>query len=246
MTKIRAVNHPSVSKSARTLRGALAFASLAVVATLGACTTPATVAAPDGDAGTKHTTDHSDAGDAVDATEAPTCPISFEKTACQSCFTTKCGVTCAACAADGACNSALICAANCADTACVAACTSGLSSAQRASYDAVLGDKGCALTTCRAQCRTPGEIGDPCSVGADCGTGVCSDGGWCEATCTENTDCGINSAGDLIWCMPTTAGTKECFPGCTSNADCRAFPGAATTCQSYTATNGNAAHICAF
>lgn len=91
-------------------------------------------------------------------------------------------------------------------------------------------------------CQAGAGIGDPCSTSADCSEGTCN-GTWCTTYCSSNTDCGFNSAGDFNWCVTTTAGSNQCFPGC-SVQTCSKYPG--TSCGSYQATNGSYADICSF
>jgi hypothetical protein len=78
-------------------------------------------------------------------------------------------------------------------------------------------------------CAVPSAIGDPCANNSACGSDVCDVGGWCTGSCTSDATCGTNSAGEPGRCVDNGA-EYICFPGCTTNTDCAAYPG--TTCQS--------------
>ena len=65
-------------------------------------------------------------------------------------------------------------------------------------------------------------IGDPCSAGS-CQVGLTCDSSWCTEPCTSSAACGTNEFGKSNVCAPTESGSL-CFPGCSGNADCSAFP----------------------
>jgi hypothetical protein len=131
---------------------------------------------------------------------------------------------------------------------------SGLSTASRALLAGVIEDpSGCIYSSCRSECTTPAKNGDPCVVNADCISNECDgDGvhtGWCTiGGCSNNQQCGFDTAGQLVWCSLVTGGGHECFPGCSTNADCSAYycadTGTSATCKAGTSINGNADYVC--
>jgi hypothetical protein len=184
----------------------------------------------------------------------PSCPISFSDSTCESCFTASCGSACGACAGNTECEAALTCYASCTTSSCASACLTGLSATTDDLLGAMFGDpNGCVYSSCRSECTTPARNGDPCLVSADCESGECAgDGvheGWCTIQgCTTNVQCGIDTAGELVWCGEVSGGGYECFPGCSSDADCSGFycesTGYAATCGSDLSVNGNDGNIC--
>ncbi len=229
--------------------------SVTLAALVAACSAPGIGPSPDTDAGAPdaQTPSDPDAG-STPAPDAggppPACPVTFENASCERCFATMCASQCSTCAGDSACNAALVCMANCgADTTCSDACVSGLSTSTTSLLASILGESGCVAEECRSACG--GGLGDPCNTNADCAYGACSGaGGWCTTTCTENVQCASTSAsifdrdGQYVWCVYSTSDTYSCFPGCTSNADCAAYPG--STCRAATAINGASTAICSF
>jgi hypothetical protein len=45
------------------------------------------------------------------------------------------------------------------------------------------------------------------------------------------------------WCVATSSGVDQCFPGCTSNADCSKYAGT-PRCVAITDVTGYSASIC--
>jgi len=78
------------------------------------------------------------------------------------------------------------------------------------------------------------KIGDKCALNTDCASTSCAHnssglGAWCtELFCQSDADCGTNTAGVASLCLTTTIGTKLCYPGCTTTAECQAFVSTAT------------------
>jgi hypothetical protein len=187
-----------------------------------------------------------DAG-ADDPEPAKACPANFfSSSTCQSCFATSCKVECGSCGADKDCDEALTCLSNCTTETCMNNCLTGVPQASLTLLKGILGEGGCLDTKCTTQCAsspapTKKRTGDACTTGSECETGTCN-GRWCSESCNTNVDCGINTSGDLVWCVANNGGTRTCFPGCASNADCAAFSG--TTCKAVTATNGASTRVC--
>ncbi|HKP60998.1 MAG TPA: hypothetical protein VJV78_29915 [Polyangiales bacterium] len=93
------------------------------------------------------------------------------------------------------------------------------------------------LTACRTldtglSC-IPILVGLPCENVQQCGsswTCVGAPGGWCSPPqCTTDADCGNVRTGVPNRCTTNSAGKKLCFPGCTSNDDCKGYPN--STCN---------------
>src|SRR5262249_17924550 len=64
-----------------------------------------------------------------------------------------------------------------------------------------------------------------------CNSGGCASlAHWCSSDCSSNSDClgtgpggRNNTNGYFNYCVNITGGSHECFPGCSSDADCAAF-----------------------
>lgn len=207
------------------------------------------------DAGGNGSSSGSTSGSSSGGSTGGTCPVTFgQSSACQSCFADSCKGQCDACGADTECNTALTCLAACSTSSCEDGCLEGLSTNSLNLLGDMFSDpSGCVYASCRSDCFTPGRPGDPCLVAADCASGECaSDGvheGWCTISgCTSNEQCGVDTAGDLVWCVSTTGGGYECFPGCSTNADCEAFTceqtNASPTCSEGYSVNGNDGYVC--
>jgi hypothetical protein len=206
------------------------------------------------DAGAGTSSGGNDAGGSPGPSGNATCNFSFTNTTCEACFQANCTQACDACSGDTACSNAVDCLSKCnGDSACESACTTNLSSASNQRLMAMLGKNGCIATSCSVACGTAGGIGDPCTQGSDCASGLCANGGsgngWCSRTCTQNTDCASTSSsitdreGELVWCMATSGGQKACFPGCSSSSQCTSWYGVGS-CVTGTAVNGATASVC--
>ena len=70
-------------------------------------------------------------------------------------------------------------------------------------------------------------VGFPCKQESDCGHYHCTGSpGWCSPeVCSDDPECGTGISGVQGHCVPSVQGTKICFPGCTANNDCSAYPG---------------------
>jgi hypothetical protein len=90
----------------------------------------------------------------------------------------------------------------------------------------------CLATSCAALCGVdpdlpgvPGGVGSPCVSNAHCPGGFCSGLGYCSAFCAGDDDCaplpsltGVNPN----LCAVTASGDRQCFVGCSTQADCDA------------------------
>lgn len=111
--------------------------------------------------------------------------------------------------------------------------------------------KGLSYGACAAKsyCETAG-VGDSCASGSSCQSGLlCAGGtnGWCTHGCSDSSDCngsygGKNKYGHYNWCMKTSGGANDCFPGCSTDADCSWYPG--TTCKTGSTTVGVSVGVC--
>jgi hypothetical protein len=177
---------------------------------------------------------------------AATCSLTFSGASCESCFAANCVDPCASCEGDSACGAALSCITGCSSSSCADDCLSGLPTESQGLFSALLGDpNGCLYSSCRSECTTASPNGDPCVVDDDCQSGTCA--GWCTIDgCASNVQCGIDTAGELVWCSAATGGSYQCFPGCSSDADCEAYScgSSAPTCVNGTSINGSSDTIC--
>lgn len=204
----------------------------------------------DGGAKPPTRTDRDGGKDEADPAPPAACPSVFPESAtCQTCFAKSCKTECGSCGADEECATALACIGKCSSGDCVSGCVAGVPDETRDLLLDILGDDGCVLAKCNDECGGGSsepvankKTGDACESSSECLSGACND--WCIDTCTHNTDCGFSSSGNLVWCVASSSGSDMCFPGCKSNGDCSAFPGA--TCQTATATNGASTKVCAF
>ena len=172
------------------------------------------------------------------------CSISWQNKSCESCFQANCLSACQTCTADMACNAFFSCRAGCgSNDACIEGCFTTLDKVGGQSLsdeESLLSDPtGCVYKSCRSECTTPANIGDPCVVNADCSSMTCVPAkvGWCSTTCTDNASCGKNSSGTPSYCVKIKGGgSQSCFPGCPNGqSDCNNFEcssGKAPTCQS--------------
>ena len=145
-----------------------------------------------------------------------TCPLQFREEDCARCFQNRCLSKCSDCLTLEGCSEALECFATCNGDACDA-CVANGSDAER-----VLDIFRCVTADCQPECL-PRKLGDPCANGELCETGMCG-ALWCTRSCSSDVDCGTNSRGYSNVCGVTGAGDSLCFPGCTAQADCDAFP----------------------
>src|SRR5262249_47218958 len=137
------------------------------------------------------------------------------------------------CITDTNCRTLMNCMVAYTDTTCVDNCVTPYGPATFALVDAMLGDTGCSSTRCGTYCSTPTGLGDPCTLDSDCGGGgICEhaagEPGWCSESCsTANSTClgsatnGYNQFGNFNWCIPSTTLGSICFPGCTTDDECR-------------------------
>jgi hypothetical protein len=107
--------------------------------------------------------------------------------------------------------------------------------------------RSCVTLNC-AVCSELG-VGDPCVPGgAPCLAGLTCAGAWCTKACGGASDCaGLGPSGDSTLyqenaCVAGSSG-NTCAPGCTSDADCEAFPG--TFCLATTSADRLAVRVCA-
>lgn len=91
-------------------------------------------------------------------------------------------------------------------------------------------------------------IGDRCSSASQCASGVCGQLGLCTAQCASSIpDCngrytdGMNVRSQYNFCVPSSAGTKWCFSGCSTNADCAPF---GAQCITVKTTSGATRNVC--
>jgi hypothetical protein len=81
--------------------------------------------------------------------------------------------------------------------------------------------RGCAVST--ATCLA--EAGQPCEFDFECAEENCQNQLFCSKPCSTHDDCGVGPSGEPNACVQTFLGSKICYPGCKSTAQCEsAFP----------------------
>jgi hypothetical protein len=83
----------------------------------------------------------------------------------------------------------------------------------------------------------PRPIGNQCFDNNQCTSQNCN-GSWCTAPCANDAACGQNA-----WCVLNNNQAYNCFPSCTSNADCVIY-GQNVTCKPTTTRDGTSTNIC--
>lgn len=172
----------------------------------------------------------------------------FNAQACGTCGASKCCDSAAACWGDTECHALYTCISACSDASCKDDC--GTDHARGLTKYNALGT--CAETKCSTECASPSPapaakkgIGDRCTEGSECREGSCSGTpGWCTTACTQNEDCSgypqlSNEYGKLNYCLETASGSRSCFPGCSTDADCTKYA-SGLTCKSA----GNGVFVC--
>jgi hypothetical protein len=165
------------------------------------------------------------------------------------------GVACLSCPAGQVCESAAC--APCDGTTCAGCCDG--SGCRSGDQDRACGRGGEACRTCAdgtycssptTECLTSLGIGDICESDEQCESEYCSPVGWCNhySGCESNAGCagsgpeGRNTTnGFANYCIRTTDG-YECFPGCSSSADCSSYE--RRTCSETTSIGLSSVHTC--
>jgi len=166
--------------------------------------------------------DFSETDEEGDEPEALSCDLPGIANSCSTCLHTACRSECRTCDRNAACQAILECTGDCSNGD--ASCFSDCLDENPDGADAFLGlyaDPSCAFTTCKLACLgRRGNLLEPCNLGEQCASGLCSGrvGGWCTAQCTTSADCGAGGV-----CIPLNGGPTVCFIGCGSNDDC--YPG---------------------
>ncbi len=101
----------------------------------------------------------------------------------------------------------------------------------------------------------PRGLGEPCTSIAGCASNRCACEhpncrGWCTTTCAMSSDCagdysgGATLLGQRNSCITNASvpPSNTCFPGCSTNADCAAFPG--TVCEGAATIENSSVSIC--
>ncbi len=138
-----------------------------------------------------------------------------------------CGNEWTACQASAACVSFRQCEASCGNQQCKCEQTYPTGAALWAALDV------CGADVCDP-CAFEG-IGDPCGQDFDCDGTFTSCSEWCTQECSTGADCmgrefgDQNAFGFSNYCLLNGDNVDSCFPGCSTNADCQAFPG--TDCE---------------
>jgi hypothetical protein len=157
---------------------------------------------------------------------------------CISCEQGSCSGQWTACQANPACVSFEECEANCGTQACT--CEHDFPNGAAL----WLALNTCATSNC-VPCPFMG-VGDPCMQDGDC-TDISTCSLWCTEECMVSSDCagldfnGENLFGQNTYCILNGDNVDSCFPGCTTNADCQAFPG--TDCETANAVDNPTANI---
>ncbi len=171
------------------------------------------------------------------------CSIDPNASECDRCAATSCCSPLKACTSLLACEDLMSCVFNCPTGGGVSACEQQFPTATLPYHS---------LTSCLSiSCPVCSEsgAGDPCNP-KQCvpGAGLACDGLWCTKPCLRNSDCtgigpgGANIIGEPNACVFTSGG-PQCAPGCSTSAQCVAFPG--TYCHTTLSAEGPAVQVCA-
>ncbi len=172
------------------------------------------------------------------------CSVAAGDAQCTQCADANCCTTFGACMENTDCWNLLNCEQSCSGAAgCVGSCV-----AQSADGVTLLDQFTSCLETRCPVCSQLGT-GDPCSsAGVACNPGLSCSGLWCTKACVHSTDCvglgagGGNALGLQNACIATPTAGEECFPGCASDSDCSAIPGA--FCFATTSSDGLSVRVC--
>ena len=162
---------------------------------------------------------------------------------CQQCAETSCGAPLSACQNDTNCEKLLACLDACLTSGCVSSCKTTYAGGVP-TYNTL---ESCLSLDCRT-CTESGA-GNPCG-GANnaCDPTSACMGLWCTRKCAHSSDCrglgpyGGNYTGQPGACRQVQGG-DYCFPGCSGDIDCIAFPG--TFCNIVMNMTGNTVQVCA-
>jgi hypothetical protein len=217
-------------------------ALLAVLAVLGCSSAETHPPALSGCAVSSECVDPGVAGSSADAGNTSSCGVDPNASECSQCANRSCCSTLAACATSTACINLFNCEESCFTSTCLNACTNQFPSGVAALN---------ALGACESvECPVCTQLGtgDPCSPqGEACNPGLSCQGEWCTRVCGSDSDCtGLGAAGgngqdQPNACIAVPNGT-ECVPGCTTDAECAAFPG--TYCFGTTSLSSVAVSVC--
>lgn len=170
------------------------------------------------------------------------------------------GETYGACAAASACCSCSAGSYACSGSGSIQSCDDGCSwttsscatLCKSAGYD---GTTGCGPDASKGHDTCScfyGGVGDACTDDSTCPVGGCASlAHWCDhsADCTSNTSCIGTGAGGRNhtngysnYCVTITGGGHECFPGCSTDADCAAY--SFGVCKAVTTISGVTQYVC--
>lgn len=172
--------------------------------------------------------------------EGLSCDLPRISNSCANCLHTACEAECRSCGGNPDCEAILECTGDCSngDTACFNDCIDDNPDGAD-DFLNLYADVSCAFTTCKLACLgRRGDLLEPCNLGEQCASGLCSGrvGGWCTAQCTVSEDCGPGGG-----CILPLNGPSICFPGCVTKDDC--YPG--LTCEDVQDVSGVAGRVCA-
>lgn len=167
------------------------------------------------------------------------CELPRISNSCANCLHTACEAECRGCDGNPGCQAILDCTGDCdsGDTDCFNECIDDNPDGAE-DFLELYADVSCAFTTCKLACLARrGNLLEPCNLGEQCASGLCTGriGGWCTAQCATSADCG---AGNGCIALPNA---NVCFIGCAGDADC--YPG--LTCLPATDVSGVAGKVCA-
>ncbi|MDQ2647690.1 MAG: hypothetical protein M3020_28090 [Myxococcota bacterium] len=167
------------------------------------------------------------------------CDLPRITNSCANCLHTACEAECRGCGGNPDCKAILDCTEDC--TSGTGTCFNDCIENNPGGADDFLNlysDVACAFTTCKLACLgRRGDLLEPCNLGEQCASGLCSGrvGGWCTAQCATSADCG---EGNGCIALPNA---NVCFIGCATNADC--YPG--LVCQAANDVSGVTGKVCA-
>jgi hypothetical protein len=183
--------------------------------------------------------DFSETDEPAEEEEGLSCDLPGIANSCSTCLHSACRSECRTCDRNAECQAILECTGDCSggDATCFNDCIDEHADGADAFLE-LYADPSCAFTTCKLACLgRRGNLLEPCNLGEQCASGLCSGrvGGWCTAQCATSADCGAGGG-----CIALQSGQSVCFLGCARDEDC--YPG--LECQPAQDVSGVDGFVC--